>query len=128
MKKTIVAATLLAIFAACAGSNTEQKTTTEEKPVVDLSTNPDYQAGLTLVAQSDCLTCHKINEKAIGPSYADIAKKYPNNAETHKLLAGKIIAGGSGVWGQVPMTPHPQISEADAIAMVKYVLLLKDAQ
>jgi len=129
MKKVIVSITILCFLIACGNSDTTKKeTAASEESTVDISADPAYTAGLELVGKSDCLTCHKINEKAVGPSYTDIANKYPNNAETHKLLAGKIIAGGSGVWGQVPMTPHPQVSEADAITMVKYILLLKDAK
>jgi len=91
----------------------------------DLSANPDYTKGLALVAGSDCLTCHKTSEKNIGPAYKDVAAKYENTEENVKMLATKVIKGGSGVWGAVPMTPHPQISQEDAEAMIKYVLLLK---
>jgi cytochrome c len=66
-----------------------------------------------------------VKEKNIGPAYQDVANKYENNDENIALLASKIIKGGSGVWGAIPMTPHPQISEDDAKQMVKYVLLLK---
>jgi cytochrome c len=90
-----------------------------------LSDNPDYQKGLALVGKSDCLTCHKVDEKNIGPSYRDVAAKYENTDENVKMLAGKIIKGGSGVWGAIPMTPHPALSQEDAEALAKYVLLLK---
>ena len=85
----------------------------------------DLQKGMTLLAKSDCLTCHKINEKVIGPSYKDVAKKYAATPSNIKMLAGKIIKGGSGVWGPIPMTQHATLSEADAESMVKYVLSLK---
>jgi len=65
--------------------------------------------------------------KNIGPAYKDVAAKYENTEENVKMLATKVIKGGSGVWGAVPMTPHPQISQEDAEAMVKYVLLLKSS-
>jgi len=78
-----------------------------------------------LVGKSDCLTCHKVNDKLIGPSYKEVAAKYEPTEENISMLASKIIKGGKGVWGEVPMTPHPQVSEEDAKAMVKYVLLLK---
>lgn len=81
--------------------------------------------GKALIAKSDCLTCHKEDAKVIGPAYKDVAKKYPNTDENVKKLAAKIIAGGSGVWGQIPMTAHPQVSQGDAEAMVKYILSLK---
>ena len=83
---------------------------------------------MELIAKSDCLTCHKVGEKLIGPSYKDVAAKYESNDENIAMLAGKIIKGGQGVWGQIPMTAHQQLSEADAKQMVKYILLLKTAQ
>ncbi len=58
-------------------------------------------------------------------AYKDVAAKYENNEENLTLLAGKIIKGGAGVWGQVPMTPHPALSEEDAKQMVKYIFLLR---
>ena len=87
--------------------------------------DPVYIKGLALVGKSDCLTCHKIDDKLIGPSYKEIANKYagaPNDAIT--ALARTIIQGGSGNWGNVPMTPHPGISQEDAETMVRYILTL----
>lgn len=89
-------------------------------------TQADYDKGLQLIAGSDCLTCHKINEKFQGPSYVEVAKKYEPTEENIKMLAGKIIAGGSGVWGSIPMTPHDGLSEEDAKTMVKYVMTLRN--
>jgi cytochrome c len=82
-------------------------------------------AGLTLMSKSDCKTCHTVNQKLVGPAFIDIAKKYPNNAATVSKLAGKIISGGSGSWGDIPMTPHPQLSKNDASQIVKYIMSLK---
>jgi cytochrome c len=129
MKKVFGSIAALMILAAC-GGNKESKTEETAAPAAasattDLSSNPDYSKGLALVAGSDCLTCHKTSEKNIGPAYKDVAAKYENNDANVKMLAEKIIKGGSGVWGAIPMTPHPQVSQADAEAMVKYVLLLK---
>ena len=81
--------------------------------------------GKALIAKSDCLTCHQEATKVIGPAYKDVAKKYEATDANVKLLAGKIIAGGKGVWGELPMTPHPQLSTADAESMVRYILSLK---
>ena len=98
----------------------------KKETVVDNSQNPDYQKGLALIAKSDCLTCHKIDEVLTGPSYRDVANKYAGTSDTViNYLAGKIISGGKGVWGEVIMTPHPAISQVDAEAMAKYILLLK---
>ena len=90
-----------------------------------LQSDPVYTKGLGLVAKSDCLTCHKIDDKLIGPSYKEIAVKYadaPNDVIT--ALAKKIINGSVGNWGNVPMTPHPSISQDDAETMVRYILTL----
>lgn len=128
MKKVLGTMAAVILLAACGGSE-EKKTEETAAPAAtasnDLSANPDYTKGLALVAGSDCLTCHKTSEKNIGPAYKDVAAKYENTEENVKMLATKVIKGGSGVWGAVPMTPHPQISQEDAEAMVKYVLLLK---
>ena len=128
MKKISIALGLCVLLAAC-GGQTEKK---EAAPATTGSTssnssNPDYQKGLELVANSDCLTCHKVADKLIGPAYQDIAAKYESTDENIELLAGKIIKGGQGVWGQIPMTAHPQLSEEDARQMVKYIFLLKKA-
>lgn len=136
MKKITVAfASLCLILTAC-GSNNDKKDqntqptnapasaeNSESKP--DLSQNPDYQKGLALVAKNDCLTCHKITGQATGPAYDDVANKYASNETNIDMLADKIIKGGSGHWGAVPMTPHPSLSLDDAKQMVKYVLLLR---
>ena len=129
MKKVLGTMAAVIFLAACGGSSEKKTEETAAAPAAtasnDLSSNPDYTKGLALVAGSDCLTCHKTSEKNIGPAYKDVAAKYENTEENVKMLAAKVIKGGSGVWGAVPMTPHPQISEEDAEAMVKYVLLLK---
>lgn len=121
---------------ACGNSEnkTDTSTTTTTTPEADsapaggaddLSGNPDYQKGLELIAKSDCLTCHKIEDRLTGPAYREVANKYTADEKTIAMLATKIIKGGSGVWGTVPMTPHPTLSEPDAQQMVKYIMLLK---
>lgn len=85
----------------------------------------DIEAGKGLVAKSDCLACHKLDIKLVGPAYADVAKKYKPTAENIDHLADKIIKGGGGVWGEIPMSPHPGVSTDDAKKMAKYVLSVK---
>ncbi len=80
-------------------------------------------SGDQIIETLDCSGCHAVNEKMIGPSYQQIADKY--SEKDTELLASKIIEGGSGVWGGVPMSPHPQVSKEDAKKMVKYILSLK---
>ncbi len=130
MKKYYVAIAMLAavMITACGNdkpADASKDAATTAAPADDLSSNPDYQKGLELIAGSDCLTCHKVSDKLTGPSYKEVAAKYENTDENVTLLAGKIIQGGTGVWGSIPMTPHPALSEADAKQMVKYILLLK---
>ena len=129
MKKYLVAIALLVFIGACSSNSSDKKTdaaaTPAAAPANDLSANPDYQKGIELIAKSDCLTCHKTDSKLIGPAYKDVAAKYENNAANVAMLASKIIKGGTGVWGQIPMTPHATLSEADATALAKYVLLLR---
>lgn len=129
MKKYLVAIALLVFIGACSSNNANDKktetTATAEAPANDLSSNPDYQKGVELIAKSDCLTCHKTDTKIIGPAYKDVAAKYENTEANVNMLASKILKGGTGVWGQIPMTPHAALSEADAKALAKYVLLLR---
>ena len=131
MIKIILPIAFIVFLTACGGSSSDKKTGTDtdkkETAVADNTTNPDYEKGLGLIAKSDCLTCHKVDDKITGPSYRDVANKYaglPDTIVTH--LASKIISGGNGVWGDVFMLPHPGISKEDAEAMVKYILLLKN--
>lgn len=131
MKKYLMPFSLLVLLAACGNndnknSETGKDSTAVEKPAAnDITTNPDYQKGLALISQSDCLTCHKVSEKLTGPAYQDVANKYAGSDTAMKYLVHKIITGGKGVWGTVPMTPHPLLAEADVEQMVKYILLLK---
>lgn len=81
-------------------------------------------AGQRLFGQSDCASCHTMETDAIGPSLLNIARAYDAGGETVQQLAGKIIDGGSGVWGRQAMTPHPELSDAQAEAMVRYILSL----
>ncbi len=130
MKKTfaiLFTASIATVIVACGGSDTKEKATITAS-ATDISADPNYKKGLELIGKSDCLTCHKINEKSTGPAYSDVAAKYAPAADTTiQRLAGKIIKGGAGVWGTIPMTPHPQVPQADAEQMVKYILLLKNS-
>ena len=134
MKKTFIVLGIVAAMASC-GSNEDKKaenqntesgsTAVTDAPATDVSQNPDYKKGLALIGQNDCLGCHKVSEKLNGPSYQDVASRYAGQPGIEDTLANKIIKGGSGNWGEVMMTPHPNLSQEDAVAMVKYILLLK---
>lgn len=81
--------------------------------------------GAQLVAASDCGSCHRENEKLLGPAYHAVALKYPDTPANVAMLSQHIINGGAGHWGDIAMTPHPGLSESDAKEMVRYVLSLK---
>lgn len=78
-----------------------------------------------MLRKHNCVACHSNERKMVGPAYKDIAAKYSTDDKAAEKLAAKIREGGSGVWGQMPMPPHPQLSEADALTLARYVLTIK---
>ncbi|MBA2561326.1 MAG: c-type cytochrome [Chitinophagaceae bacterium] len=128
MKKIPIIFSCFLFLISCGGDDstkTETGTDTVATAPAEPAPDPEIAKGLDLVAKSDCFTCHKLTEKAIGPAYADIAAKYMGNQIAIDSLPGKIIKGGAGIWGTVPMTPHPTVSPEDAKAMVTYVMSIK---
>jgi cytochrome c len=125
MKKTTIILSFVLLVASCASEQKKQEQVEESKPLVEDKKDPQVEKGLTLVGQSDCFTCHKVNEAGIGPAYTAVSAKYQGRTDVIDSLAQKIITGGAGNWGAVPMTPHPAISKEDATSMVKYILSLK---
>jgi len=121
------------LLTALAGSGTvAAQVKKNTKPVVGHSVahpsvagKQEIEDGKLLVSKSDCLGCHQTENKMVGPSYLDIAKMYPQTDASITALSKKIIAGGSGKWGQIPMSPHPGITVPDAKKMVMYILSLK---
>jgi len=75
-----------------------------------------------LAKQKNCLACHAIDKKLVGPSYKDVAAKYKGDKDAFAKLAKKIREGGVGVWGQVPMPANPQVNEQEAQSLAKWVL------
>ncbi len=82
-------------------------------------------ADLALATAKNCMACHAVDKKLVGPSYKDIAAKYAGQKDAAEKLAGKVIKGGSGVWGPVPMPANPQISADDAKKLAAWVLATK---
>jgi cytochrome c len=75
--------------------------------------------------KSDCFTCHSAAKKIVGPAYKDVAKKYKGDAGAVDKLTAKVKKGGSGVWGAVPMSAHPNLKDDQIKAMVQWVLAQK---
>ncbi len=81
-------------------------------------------ADLALAQKKNCMACHAVDKKVVGPAYKDVAKKYAGQDVVAKLSA-KVKAGGSGVWGAIPMPANPQVNDAEAKQLVTWVLSLK---
>ncbi len=101
---------------------TAGKTTAVHKSI---ASKQDIEEGKLLITKSDCMGCHSLENKMVGPAYITVAQTYPMTDVNINTLSQKIITGGSGKWGQVPMTPHPAITSPDAKKIVKYILSLK---
>ena len=82
-------------------------------------------ADLALAQSKNCMACHAVDKKLVGPSYKDIAAKYAADKSAADKLATKIQKGGSGVWGAIPMPANPQVSDADAKKLAAWVLSSK---
>jgi cytochrome c len=82
-------------------------------------------AGEDLLKKSGCTACHAIDKRVIGPSYQEVAAKSKGDSCAAAKLQDKVKKGGSGVWGQVPMPPNTQVSDADIKTLVAYILALK---
>lgn len=81
-------------------------------------------ADLALAQKSACMSCHQMDKKVVGPSYKDVAKKYKGDAKAADHLVTVIKKGGKGVWGAVPMPPHPQVSDDNAKKLADWILSL----
>ncbi|MCO5934542.1 cytochrome C552 [Mucilaginibacter sp. RB4R14] len=144
MKKVFVILGISLALAACGGNATQgdktdsaassnnnavaqqsnaANSTAANKIGTDNNSGTPANKGEALMANSDCNTCHNAQSKVIGPALVDIAKRYKES--DIDMLAGKIIKGGSGNWGSVGMTGHPDLPLADAKEMVKYILTVK---
>lgn len=134
MSKKLAFILSFTIFAAACGNSGETKSA-DTKDTASTATSAPATAsandkGLELIGASDCTTCHRLNKASsgasIGPAYDEVAAKYSPAADTTvDRIVKKIISGGSGIWGTIPMTPHPSVKEADVREMVKYILALK---
>lgn len=79
-------------------------------------------ANLDLAKKNNCLSCHAVDKKMVGPAFIDISKKYAGDKDAAKMLAARIKGGSKGVWGQIPMPPNANVKDADAEALAKWIL------
>src|SRR5436190_11046819 len=82
-------------------------------------------ANADLAQKKNCMACHAVDKKLVGPAYKDVAAKYSGQKDAVDKLAAKILKGGSGVWGPVPMPANAQVNEAEAKKLAAWVLTLK---
>jgi cytochrome c len=131
MKKTFIIFSSALLMMACGSSGDKSaKTDSASSSSNSATVSVANEKGLELIGASDCTTCHRLTKTspgvATGPDYADVAAKYSPAADTTiDRLVKKVISGGSGVWGAIPMTPHVALKESDVREMVKYILSLK---
>lgn len=123
MKKLFLAGCLGVLLLSCSKKENTSVDTTSSEAVTASEPVKTNLSGDQIIQTLDCTGCHTANERMIGPSYKEIADKYSD--KDIEMLASKIIEGGSGVWGSVPMQPHPQVSKEDAKKMVEYILSQK---
>lgn len=94
-----------------------------------LATGVLFSAGamaqVELAKAKNCLNCHGVDKKIVGPAYKDVAAKYAGDEAAEDKLVKKVLAGGAGVWGKTPMPANKQVSEADAHKLVQWILSLK---
>jgi cytochrome c len=82
-------------------------------------------ANADLAKAKNCMACHATDKKLVGPSFKDVAAKYANDKAAPEKLAAKVRAGGVGVWGQIPMPANPQVTDAEAATLVKWIMTVK---
>lgn len=82
-------------------------------------------ASADLAKARNCMACHAVATKLVGPAYQDVSAKYARQKDAEDKLVAKVMKGGSGAWGPVPMPPSPQVSEAEARTLVRWILSTK---
>ena len=78
-----------------------------------------------LAQKKNCMACHAVDKKVLGPAYNDVAAKYAGQKDAADKLAEKILKGGTGAWGNIPMPANPQVNEAEAKQLVQWIMTLK---
>lgn len=128
MKKVLIAFGAAFALYACGGGGEKPADTKKDSPTTAEPAKPapaNNEKVLTMIAEKNCApTCHTIEKKVIGPAYIDVANKYEATEANIEMLSQKVIKGGSGVWGDVPMTPN-NITPEEAKEIVTYILSLR---
>ena len=92
--------------------------------IIALAAVPAF-AQVDLATKKNCMACHAVDKKVLGPAFKDIGAKYAGQAGAADKLAAKVVKGGTGVWGNIPMPANPQVTDAEAKQLVGWILTLK---
>jgi cytochrome c len=92
--------------------------------IAQLATHSAF-ANPELIKAKNCTACHATDKKILGPSFKDVASKYGSDAKAVETLVARVKGGGSGVWGNIPMPANPQVTDAEAETLVKWILAQK---
>jgi cytochrome c len=125
MKRIFIPAIVVTALFSCGGGETKDAADSKPAAAETPAANPLEDKALAAIAKSDCMTCHKINETVTGPAYAEVAKKYENTDANVNMLVEKVLKGGKGNWGEVPMLAHTSLDPAEAKIIVQYILSLR---
>lgn len=133
--------TLIALSLVACQTNLTNKTANDETMIIPVTYSPVHSTdtltnsesetekpmvvGETLIKSNDCMVCHDKYDQVIGPSFSAISKKYTIVNSNIELLTNKVIEGGGGNWGNIPMQAHPNVSKKDAEEMIRYILSVK---
>ena len=90
-----------------------------------LAASPLAHADMALAQKKNCMACHAVDKKVLGPSYKDVAAKYKGDKKAADMLAEKIVKGGKGVWGEIGMPANPQVSADEAKKLAAWILATK---
>jgi len=124
MKWIVIAGFSTLLFSSCGGGDSKPA---EQQAAANAPADPALEEkALELIGSKGCTACHAIDKKLIGPAYLDVSKKYEATQATIDTLANKVIKGGKGVWGEVPMTGNSNVTPDEAKQMVTYILSLKN--
>lgn len=125
-KSSVILTVLLTLCAACGSKSSDQASAggDSQSSTTDLGSAETISQGKVLINANDCMTCHDLQVKRIGPAQDSIAAKYEFTKANVDMLAKKVIDGGSGNWGTIPMTPHADLPMENAQKMVAYILSL----
>jgi cytochrome c len=128
--KSLVAVLSTTILLGACGNSADKPATPAKDTTAAAPASTANDKGFDLIASSDCTTCHRLHKESsgasIGPAYDEVAAKYSPAADsTVDRIVKKIITGGSGIWGAVPMTAHTALKPEDVKSMVTYILSLK---